>query len=1253
MAPFKRPNLKKRLRVPLAVSRFYHEQMIRLRFCRAGIQKQLTREKRDRQERGLYQNPLYTGLPPELFPESESSPEQNVEVDLDAKGTKGEVWQLIGGLFKRLSHARPSLGNAPADGQGNNQANSPASVATVASLLLALLLLILPTYYFYISRQLYPVYILIALAFAVVAFCKISSGEMRLLRSPLDTAVFLLSGLAIISSIGAWNTGEAINLALLLSCSAALYWTVSSIVNNLAALRRFLAVIIAGTAAAALLCLPSIFQEGASFPFAEALGAISIAALLFVFYLRTASPSVASEETAAHPNDPGGDPSNPMDRSAKGMASFLRSKAASEAAAGNTTAQSQAAAETATATDSATVQWQATAGTTTAEEGTWWSPWQTASLYNSYEANGAFFQNNTAYPSDLAAPYRNYRTDRNEAARNPKAAALLQRAKAAFQKYRTTHQKEWANTALSAASYLLLLAVIGLGSVLNYIILTIGITLILWKLQTAECKKCLAHFLPNAAAAFLVAGRARLCLVSGDITASWLWAALGLMIVIALEYTAVLTAAFLKKTGRRLRPWVRPGAALLLTLLLLHSGTAYLRSDLSPISQSAYNYAQYYMEEKLLKGLDALCVMTSSPRILLQGTGGGGWEPLAYQHQSFYYRDSPPGAFAQAGVEMGLPGLAVLLAVWILFIKEMRRIIAQKGALRVLRSINSHEQNAAHRERTGRSGRTVGRDAASSQHKAAQLKGDAWKVSWAVSHTNSCDKEENVLLKEAAWAIFTAAILVGIYSLVECTISIAAVSLFLFTLIGLGKALGRFSISERYKSSRYPERPENPEIIGHPARRENLEHPENFESPGRQGCPESAKTPEYSKRPENPEHLERPRSSERPDDTSNSKISKSLLRGFRPQSHSSGKRFLQYFAVSGTVLLVMIISLNNFAGESCSLKAAQAIKQGDIQTAEMNYKEAVRMDPLNAVYRKELGKIYLKYDQATHPVSTAGSYSSAQSGLPVTVSNDSEPDLIAEGSQNRQAASPVNAASPYGGTRSEPGISSRTQNSSQNDNVLLLACEQFERGIHLARGDAELRTLYASTLLQTGQPEEGVWQLETAVSLRPLQQDLYENLALGYVTAAQLLQGWHGDLSSATSLLAGPLHPDYATGSKASHSHRNGFPDKTGNKTVPLPAELTSKKKAHLYLSRTMAIPKLLEKRAAQINKRHLRYWSGAPYLGITPKIQLYCGQAAVLLGDKKPARHYLEQAARDASLEPEAQRWHRRGAGTFPLPHF
>ena len=237
----------------------------------------------------------------------------------------------------------------------------------------------------------------------------------------------------------------------------------------------------------------------------------------------------------------------------------------------------------------------------------------------------------------------------------------------------------------------------------------------------------------------------------------------------------------------------------------------------------------------------------------------------------------PPGVFAQAGVEMGLPGLAVLLAVWFLFFKKMRRMLAHRRARRLLRSFNSHEQKAAHRERTGRSDRRVGRDAPSSHN-----------------------IDEDAQLKGAAWAIFTAAIVIGMYSLVECTISMAALSLFLFTLIGLGKALGRLFISER---------------------------------PDCQGCADSAESPEYFKGLENPEHPERTKSSKCSEDTRSPKNSKNLRRWFRPQSPSVRKKLLQCFAVSGAALLVIAISLNNFAGESYYLKAAQAIKQGDIQTA--------------------------------------------------------------------------------------------------------------------------------------------------------------------------------------------------------------------------------------------------------------------------------------------------------------------------------
>jgi tetratricopeptide (TPR) repeat protein len=242
-------------------------------------------------------------------------------------------------------------------------------------------------------------------------------------------------------------------------------------------------------------------------------------------------------------------------------------------------------------------------------------------------------------------------------------------------------------------------------------------------------------------------------------------------------------------------------------------------------------------------------------------------------------------------------------------------------------------------------------------------------------------------------------------------------------------------------------------------------------------------------------------------------------------------------------LIVITISLNIYAGESCAITAGQALAKGDTQAALIYYEKAVEKNSLNASYRKELGKLY----SSTTPTTTQS---------------------------------------------------------------LKLASHHFQKAVHLVRGDAELRVLYASTLFQSGQPEEGVRHLETAVLLRPLEQEFYEDLALGYVTAGRLL------LNEPTQ----DEPPQKGANSKATSKER--------------------KERARTYLRRTMSIPQLLEKRSTGINKRHLRYWSGAPYLGITPKMQLYCGQAAVLLGDRKAALHYLEQAAQDASLKAEAELW-------------
>ncbi|HHV34065.1 MAG TPA: hypothetical protein GXX59_00555, partial [Syntrophomonadaceae bacterium] len=256
---------------------------------------------------------------------------------------------------------------------------------------------------------------------------------------------------------------------------------------------------------------------------------------------------------------------------------------------------------------------------------------------------------------------------------------------------------------------------------------------------------------------------------------------------------------------------------------------------------------------------------------------------------------------------------------------------------------------------------------------------------------------------------------------------------------------------------------------------------------------------------------------------------------------------------------VVIISWNFYTGESSAITARNALQKGETQAALINYEKAVQKNPLNASYCKELGKLYL--ENGTQGTSRAKGTTDAAD---------------ANGAPNAKNTQNANAA-----------------NAPKDAEALKLASNHFRKGVHLARGSGELRVLYAGTLFQRGQPAEGVRHLETAVLLRPLEQEFYEDLALGYVAAGRLL-------------LEKP----------------------------------TQKERGRTYLRRAIGIPQLLEKHSAQINKRHLRYWSGAPYLGITPRIQLYCGQAAVLLGDRKAALHYLEQAALDVSLNAEAELW-------------
>lgn len=173
----------------------------------------------------------------------------------------------------------------------------------------------------------------------------------------------------------------------------------------------------------------------------------------------------------------------------------------------------------------------------------------------------------------------------------------------------------------------------------------------------------------------------------------------------------------------------------------------------------------------------------------------------------------------------------------------------------------------------------------------------------------------------------------------------------------------------------------------------------------------------------------------------------------------------------------------------------------------------------------------------------------------------------------------------------------------QDGKVLLLARETLKEAARLDRGDADIRAIYASSLLRTGQVKEGIEQLEEATALAPLKQGMYDNLALGYVSAGRFLL------------------EQSQQGKQPAESER-------------------LKALAHDYLEKAIKVPQRLERRMTAVPEKYLQYWSRAPHLTVTPVLKLCSGEAAALLGNWKIADKHLAGAAEDANLQAEALLW-------------
>lgn len=303
---------------------------------------------------------------------------------------------------------------------------------------------------------------------------------------------------------------------------------------------------------------------------------------------------------------------------------------------------------------------------------------------------------------------------------------------------------------LAAGNYLLFLTFLGTQSRGAYLIYPLGLLILIAGLPGKARWRSLGLFLLQAVSAILVSGRVMACTGGKAALAGWLWTLAGAALAVGLQYAwhqverQLAPAAGARAGRRRLRPWVLPAAAALAALIMVGGGYLALRGGSAPAAAASRIMPQSWMErvqsislkeknaqERLIWSRDAFRIMTAGPVNAILGTGGGGWNALYHKYQDYYYFSTEVhNHFMQVGVETGFPGLMAFLAIWGCFLLSTGRVLKVKGK----------------------------------------------------------DGEE---VRGTGWAIFTAALALGIHSLLDFNLSLGAVALFLWGLFGLGRGLER------------------------------------------------------------------------------------------------------------------------------------------------------------------------------------------------------------------------------------------------------------------------------------------------------------------------------------------------------------------------------------------------------------------------------------------------------------------------------
>lgn len=233
---------------------------------------------------------------------------------------------------------------------------------------------------------------------------------------------------------------------------------------------------------------------------------------------------------------------------------------------------------------------------------------------------------------------------------------------------------------------------------------------------------------------------------AGRMGQAWLWVLMGLALA--------LSAQWLYNYGARkgLFRWLGANWRIIIAAALLIVVAGSVGAGVY-ISGHSDNVGALVEELRLRNAIERLAFFQDAMKMFQErpilGWGGGGWEEAYRAYQSYLYNSNQVhGYFFQVMVETGVIGLLIVLGIWITFL------------------------HAAHR----------------------------------IYHRNKKDRDTRLLV----WAVTVAAITIGLHSVIDFDLSLSALTLVLFTLFGITRALSGHQVktdavqkAKKYEARRY------------------------------------------------------------------------------------------------------------------------------------------------------------------------------------------------------------------------------------------------------------------------------------------------------------------------------------------------------------------------------------------------------------------------------------------------------------------